>query len=60
MTRKLHDLVEIDATKLSETENALYISDGSTRAWVPKSQVEDNGDGTFSMPSWLARDKGFI
>jgi hypothetical protein len=27
-------------------------------AWVPKSQVEDNGDWTCTMPSWQAKDKG--
>jgi hypothetical protein len=27
-------------------------------ASVPKSQVEDNGDWTYTMPSWLAKDKG--
>lgn len=30
------------------------------RVWVPKSQVENNEDGTFTMPEWLALDKGFI
>lgn len=28
--------------------------------WVPASQVEDNGDGTWAMPEWLAKDKGLI
>ncbi len=28
--------------------------------WVPKSQVEQNDDGTFTMPEWLAKEKGFI
>jgi len=28
--------------------------------WIPTSQVEDNGDGTFAMPEWLAKDKGLI
>lgn len=28
--------------------------------WLPKSQVQDNMDGTFTMPEWLAKDKGFI
>ena len=31
------------------------------RVWVPKSQVEKNNeDGTFTMPEWLAIEKGFI
>jgi hypothetical protein len=27
---------------------------------VPKQYVENNDDGTFTMPEWLALDKGFI
>ena len=53
-------LTEIAATILHETEKAYLLSDGAVKAWVPKSQVEDNDDGTFTMPEWLAQDKGFI
>lgn len=28
--------------------------------WIPKSMVENNKDGTYTMPEWLALDKGFI
>ena len=28
--------------------------------WVPTSQIQDNGDGTFTLPEWLAKDKGLI
>lgn len=41
-------------------ERAFRLFDGTRTEWVPKSQVVDNGDGTFSMPEWLAKDKGFI
>lgn len=54
------DLVDIAAQVRGETEKAWRLHDGDTDAWVPKSQVEDNGDGTFAMPEWLAKDKGFI
>lgn len=53
-------LVDIAATMERETDKAWQISDGVTVAWVPKSQVERNGDGTFTMPEWLAKEKGFI
>jgi hypothetical protein len=43
-----------------ETQKAWRLFDGTKTEWVPKSQVENNGDGTFTMPEWLARDKGFI
>ncbi|MDF1625620.1 MAG: hypothetical protein P1U84_04985 [Parvibaculaceae bacterium] len=29
-------------------------------AWLPKNLVEDNGDGTYTMPEWLAHEKGLI
>lgn len=54
------DLVNIEAKIKAETEKAILLYDGSVTAWVPKSQVEDNGDGTFDMPEFLAMDKGFI
>ena len=53
-------LVDIAGEKRGETDRAIRIYDGSTTEWCPKSQVEDNGDGTFTMPEWLAREKGFI
>lgn len=54
------DLVEIDAELRRETDRAYLLHDGDREAWVPKSQVEDNGDGTWAMPRWLAEEKGFV
>jgi hypothetical protein len=53
-------LIDIEAEVRGETEKALRLFDGKTTAWVPKSQVEDNGDGTFTMPTWLAKERGFV
>jgi hypothetical protein len=60
MTKRNHDIIEIAADLRHETEKAFLLYDGSKEAWVPKAQVENNNDGTFSMPEWLAMDKGFI
>lgn len=60
MTKRNHDIIEIAADLRRETEKAYLLYDGSKEAWVPKAQVENNSDGTFSMPEWLAMDKGFI
>lgn len=57
MSERLFDLA---AEIRGETEKAWRLWDGSKTEWVPKSLVEDNKDGTFTMPEWLARDKGFI
>lgn len=53
-------IIEIAGELRIETDKAFQIYDGKKTEWVPKSQVENNGDGTFSMPEWLALDKGFI
>jgi hypothetical protein len=53
-------LTDIAAEVRGETAKAWRLFDGKTTEWVPKSLVEDNGDGTFTMPEWLAKDKGFI
>ncbi len=68
MSRTDPKLVDVDAVELKrETEKAYGLSQGELDAndreiiiWVPKSQVERNQDGTFTMPEWLAMDKGLI
>lgn len=54
------ELVEIAAEKRAETERGMLLHDGKHSKWVPKSLVEDNRDGTFTMPVWLAQEKEFI
>ena len=54
------ELVDIAAEMKRETDKAFQIFDGAKTEWVPKSQVEKNDDGTFTMPEWLALDKGLI
>jgi hypothetical protein len=58
--KRNHDIIGIAADLRRETEKAYLLYDGSKEAWVPKAQVENNNDGTFSMPEWLALDKGFL
>jgi hypothetical protein len=64
-------LIDISAELRLETVGAYLLFDGRQQKhedgrvqdlcfWVPKSQVENNDDGTFTMPEWLALDKGFI
>ena len=63
MTRRTSgqsDLTDIAAELRHETDKAWLIFDGDKEVWLPKSQVENNGDGTFTMPEWLAHDKGLI
>ena len=67
MTSGQSDIIDIAADLHHETDNAYLLADGREKAdgspmkeWVPKSKVENNGDGTFAMPEWLAQEKGFI
>ncbi len=53
-------LVNIAGNKRGETKKAIQIYDGAKTEWVPKQFVEDNDDGTFTMPEWLAKEKCFI
>ncbi len=54
------NLVDIDATLVHETDRAVLLDTGSARAWVPKSVVEDNGDGTWTLPEPMAVEKGLV
>jgi len=53
-------LIDIAGEARGETPKAIRIYDGKTTEWVPKQFVEENDDSTFTMPEWLAREKGFI
>lgn len=54
------ELIDIAAEIKAETDKAWRIYDGERTEWVPKSQVQYDGKSTFTMPTWLAKDKGFI
>jgi hypothetical protein len=60
MARRDDQLIDIAATIRGETPKALRLFDGTKTEWCPKQFVEDNKDGTFTMPEWLAKEKGFI
>lgn len=53
-------LTDIAAELRHETERAYLIFDGDQEIWLPKSQAERNTDGTFTLPEWLAKEKGLI
>lgn len=66
------NLIDVAAELRHETDKAYLVYDGRSeikkgdttpselRVWLPKSMVEYDGNQTFTMPSWLALDKGFI
>lgn len=63
------DLIDVTCTIVGETDRAYKIDDGTRQEWVPKSQVEIGLDGkgisgedilACTMPTWLAKEKGFI
>ncbi len=53
-------LTDIAAELRHETPKAYLVFDGATEVWLPKSMTEKNSDGTFTLPEWLAKDKGLI
>ena len=60
------NFVELDLQKEAETVAALLLSDGTTKAWIPKSQLEDdpeqlnNGLVRVVIPEWLAVKKELV
>lgn len=66
MTIKNHDLVDIDdidyVRETSGASGAYLVRDAKdVEHWIPKSQVEyDKDSKTFTMPEWLAEDRGFV
>ena len=59
--REDNEEVEISAFVIMVTAYAYQLDFGADQPeWFPKSQVTDNGDGTFTMPQWLAIEKGAV
>lgn len=54
------NLTDIAAKVVRETEKAWLIDDGAKQVWIPKSQAEKNPDNTFTLPEWMALEKGLI
>lgn len=52
------DIVDVALDFISATEKAYLVGNGDKKFWLPKSQVEYDGAGTFSIPEWLAKEKG--
>ena len=53
-------LFDFAGTLKHETDNAFLVNDGDKDYWLPKKLTEDNGDGTFTLPEWLAIEKGIV
>lgn len=53
-------LIDIACDVRGETEKAYRLFDGTRTEWVPKLFCQNNGDGTFTMEEWIAKEKGFI
>lgn len=53
-------LIDIEAQDILATPAAFRLTDGKNTAWFPKALIENNRDGTWTMPEWLAKEKGFI
>ena len=49
---------------VKETDRAILVSDGDTKAWLPKSQIETTEQivvgktMTITVPDWLAEEAG--
>ena len=57
------ELIDIAAELRHETPRAYLIWDGASQVWFPKSMTEMHKEGrttTFTIPQWLAQDKGLI
>lgn len=58
------DEIDICVEFLKDSGRAIKVSDGYVEEWLPKSQIEYDGEEgdtiTVTMPNWLALEKGLI
>lgn len=59
-----NSLVDLDLNLITETKEAILVSDGKREAWLPKSQIEYEPDGKGSvmvtLPEWMAVQKELV
>lgn len=60
MTTSRSHLIDIAGELRHETDLAYLLFDGIIEVWIPKSLVEYDGHGTFTLPEWLAKQEGLI
>ena len=60
MTSGRSDLIDIAGEVRVDRDASILFYDGDREVWLPKSQIEINGDGTVTMPEWLAQEKELI
>lgn len=60
-------LVDIAGILIEVREKSIWLNDGTTKVWLPLSQVEVDTPGaaaghsvSVAMPEWLAKEKGLI
>lgn len=63
MTSGRSDLVDVQLVVNHETDKAWRVSPWGgpgEPCWLPKSQAQHNGERSFTMPRWLAEEKGLV
>lgn len=60
-----NSLVDLSLNLITETKEAILVSDGKREAWLPKSQIEyevgkDGIDVTVTLPAWMATQKELV
>jgi hypothetical protein len=60
-------LVDIAGIVIERREKAVWLNAGTSKAWLPLSQIEMDPPGadaghsvSVAMPEWLAKEKGLI
>jgi hypothetical protein len=57
----LRQRVTISGTLVHSTDKSYLIAGTKARAFVPRGLVSHSKEnGTFTMPAWLARHRGFV
>lgn len=57
--------IEIAIEVIGRTPDALRVTDGKVKEWIPRSQIsdycgEEESPETIFIPEWLAEEKGLI
>ena len=52
--------VKIRAKVVHRYERFIWVNVKGESIWLPRKLIEENRDGTLTMPDWLAKERGLL
>lgn len=52
--------ITFEAKKKFENKKAILVTHGNRDYWLARAFTQVNSDGTYTLPEWMAKEKGIV